>query len=116
MIAPSTQLALHANNVSLYGQVAANEVMAGTATRSTTSSITAATTRIPTLASQVERTIAANPPPLTLDLKSGKNWVPETYFGCNSKEHKWKEDDVIVCPHHNKPGVQTTPTRIFHSL
>ena len=81
LVSTSTEVALHANNVALYGQVAADKVMSNTSdgAASTASSITAATGRIPTFASQAERTIAANPSGTTLD--GDFVWEPGNCFG-----------------------------------
>ena len=88
LVSASTELVLHANNVVLYGQVAADKVVAtifdGAA--SATSSITATTGRIPTFASQVERTLPSTPPGATSDVDFV--WEPGNCFGCNSKNHK----------------------------
>ena len=106
LVSASTEVALHANNIALFSQVATNKVMTTTSdgAGSAASSITAATGRIPTLASQAERTIAANPSGVALDLNFV--WEPVACFGCNSKTHKWKEGGNFTCPHHNNQDVQ----------
>ena len=116
LVSASTEVALHANNVALYGQVAADKVMTNTldGSTSTASSITAATGRIPTFAYQAERTIAANPSGTTLD--GDFVWEPGNCFGCNAKYHKWRDGDDFICPHHNVPEVEVAARNSLAAL